>query len=140
MSELVKPELSAKNDYHIEKHRYHELKHFCRQYDNWVRSLSYLDGFSAISTSTVRQPTHDGRKTDQTGRTVEIRMIYENNINMVRKAASATDEFFASYLLLGVTNGLSFDHLRARANIPCCRKNYYAMYRKFFWILDKLRD
>ena len=140
MSEIVRPEVSQKSEYYLDKHRYYDLKHFCRQYAKWTHSLAYLDGYSGISTNMVRQPRHDGRKTDHTERTVEARLCYESYIDMIKKAAADTDAFFAPYILCAVTNGFSFDHLRARTNIPCCRKNYYMMYRKFFWILDKLRD
>ena len=37
-------ELSKKNPYYISKHRYYELKHFCRQYDEWKRALVRIDG------------------------------------------------------------------------------------------------
>lgn len=35
MSTTIHPELSKKNTYWIEKHRYYELKHFCLQYPIW---------------------------------------------------------------------------------------------------------
>ena len=139
MSEIVRPEVSTKNEYYIDKHRYYELKHFCLQYPSWTEALRNLDGWGSVSVSMVHQPRHDGRRMDQTGRTVEARLAYENYISIVKQAADMTDKFFAPYILTAVTNGFTFDHLRARTNIPCCRKNFYAMYRKFFWMLDKLR-
>lgn len=32
MSTLIRPEVSEKNKYWIDKHRHYELKHFCLQY------------------------------------------------------------------------------------------------------------
>lgn len=46
MSKLSKPELSQKNPYWIEKHRYYELKHFCLQYPIWKKAYNSLDGVS----------------------------------------------------------------------------------------------
>ena len=50
-------ELSKKNPYYISKHRYYELKHFCRQYDEWKRALVRIDGWKAFpeSTGAIRQ-------------------------------------------------------------------------------------
>ena len=38
-----------------------------------------------------------------------------------------------------VTEGISYDHLKARLNIPCCKDVYYELYRRFFWILSQVR-
>lgn len=35
MGTTIRPELSEKNPYWIERHRYYELKHFCLQYPIW---------------------------------------------------------------------------------------------------------
>ena len=44
------------------------------------------------------------------------------------------------YILKGVTEGWSYDILKARSNIPCCKDVYYNLYRRFFWLLNKARD
>ena len=38
-------ELSKKNPYHIPRYRYYELKYFCRQYDDWKKALTLIDGW-----------------------------------------------------------------------------------------------
>lgn len=37
MGTTLRAELSEKNPYWIEKHRYYELKHFCLQYPIWKK-------------------------------------------------------------------------------------------------------
>lgn len=37
MGTTIRPELSEKNPYWIERHRYYELKHFCLQYSIRIR-------------------------------------------------------------------------------------------------------
>ena len=39
-----------------------------------------------------------------------------------------------------VTNGYSYEYIKLRLEIPCCRDNYYELYRKFFWILSNTRN
>lgn len=36
-------------------------------------------------------------------------------------------------------NGISYDCLKARLDIPCCKDVYYDLYRRFFWLLNKER-
>lgn len=47
MATTIRPELSEKNPYWIEKHRYYELKHFCLQYPIWRKAYASLDGFNS---------------------------------------------------------------------------------------------
>lgn len=42
----MKSELSKRNPYWIEKHRYYELRHFCLQYPIWKSSYNSLYGLS----------------------------------------------------------------------------------------------
>lgn len=42
MGTNIRPELSNKSPYWIERHRYYELKHFCLQYPIWKRHMRLL--------------------------------------------------------------------------------------------------
>ena len=46
MATTIRPELSEKNPYWIERHRYYELKHFCLQYPIWKKAYAALDGLT----------------------------------------------------------------------------------------------
>lgn len=46
MAIVLRPELSPKNEYHIDKHRYYELKPLCLQYPEWKKSYSAFDDIS----------------------------------------------------------------------------------------------
>ena len=136
MSTTIKPELSERNKYWIEKHRYYELKHFCLQYPSWKKAyiLCSISGKSkgnlAIKMDDISKPTEE---------CALKRVFYSNRIDMVEQAAKDADEFLASYILKAVTTGMSYDTLRVQMNIPCSRDVYYEYYRKFFWLLDKAR-
>lgn len=136
MSTTIKPELSEKNQYWIEKHRYYELKHFCLQYPSWKKAyiLCSVSGKSkgdlAIKMYDISKPTEE---------CAIKRVFYSDRMGMVEQAAKDADEFLASYILKAVTTGMSYDTLRVKMNIPCSRDVYYEYYRKFFWLLDKAR-
>lgn len=137
MGTKIRPELSENNQYWIEKHRYYELKHFCFQYPIWKKAYLALDGLSkrpielAISTNVHSDPT---------GKCAEARECYLARMNIIEQTAIATDTNLYNYILKGVTEGISYEHLKARLEIPCCKDGYYKLYRRFFWLLNKARN
>lgn len=57
----------------------------------------------------------------------------------IEEAALKADPYLASYILKAVTEGLSFNYLKSRLEIPCGRDMYYDRYRRFFWLLNRSR-
>lgn len=137
MSTVTRPELSEKNKFWIEKHRYYELKHFCLQYPIWKKARAALTGLASRPQDLERY--FSGKHSDPTAKCAEARLFYTERMELVENAARATDETLAVYILIGVTDGLSYDHLRVTYDIPCCKEVYYRLYRKFFWLLNKMR-
>lgn len=43
MSTVIRSEVSKKNVYWIERHRYYKLKHFCFQYPLWKKAYAEID-------------------------------------------------------------------------------------------------
>lgn len=138
MGTMIRPELSEKNPYWIEKHRYYELKHFCLQYPIWKKAYLALDGLTKRPTDLVlfASQQHLG---DPTARCAEARIFYSDRMELVKLVAEETDAVLGTYILQAVTNGISYDCLKARLDIPCCKDVYYDLYRRFFWLLNKER-
>lgn len=137
MSTTIRSELSKKNVYWIEQHRYYELKHFCLQYPLWKRAYAEIDGICRQNNeSEVKTASPD---TSITEKYADDMMYYSERIDMVEKAANDTDPFLSKYILKAVTEGYSYEYLKSKLDIPCCREVYYQLYRKFFWILNSSR-
>ncbi len=138
MGTTIRPELSEKNPYWIEKHRYYELKHFCLQYPIWKKAYLALNGLAKRPTDSVlfSSQQHLG---DPTAKCAEARIFYSDRMELVKLVAEETDAVLGSYILQAVTNGISYDCLKARLDIPCCKDVYYDLYRRFFWLLNKER-
>lgn len=139
MSTVIRPELSKRNKYWIEKHRYYELRHFCLQYPIWKKAAASLDSLAKrpadlnlfVKDSNINKPVE---------KCAEARAFYLDRMRLVEEAAKKSDEDLAPYILKGVTEGLSYDILLARSGVPCSKDTYYDRYRKFFWILNKTRE
>ena len=137
MAGNLRPELSKKNKYWIDKNRFYELKYFCLQYPLWKHAYEALDGLRISSYGLTGSKSN--LPGDVTSICVEERSRYLERMQAVERAAMETDPYLASYILKAVTEGLSFNYLKARLEIPCSRDMYYDRYRKFFWLLDKER-
>jgi len=137
MEYRTRNELSKKNKYYISKHRYLELKHFCLQYNDWKRGSNDL----YFKTSSIIFPGKDdsGKLSDQTGDAAVSNADLDRNVRIVREACEKTDGSLSRYIFIAVTQGLSFTTLKMIYDIPCEKDMYYDRYRRFFWVLDKIR-
>lgn len=137
MATEIRSELSKKNPYYISKHRYYELKHFCLQYPEWRSKYKSLE-FQGIPYS----PYAFSRLSDisdPTAKLALIKTIYSDRMDMVEECARQTDEEIGPYIQIAVCEGCTYDKLNARLYVPCGRKKFYELYRRFFYILDKER-
>lgn len=137
MGTMIRAEISEKNKHWIDKHRHYELKHFCLQYPTWLREYVELD--IAARNSNIEC---SGGGSDISDPTAELAMklsYYDVRISLVEKAAMETDETLYPYILKAVTEGLSYTYLKNKMRIPCSKDMYYSRYRKFFWILNRMR-
>ena len=134
---LIRPEISEKNKYWIDKHRHYELKHFCLQYPSWKRTYTELDGFEGRSEEITYSKSN--KPGDPTGKYTELRNLYLEKMDLVRRTAFEADPDLATYIFRAVTEGLSYTYLKTKVTIPCGRDMYYDRYRRFFWLLSNSR-
>lgn len=133
MGTTLRAKLSENNPYYIDKHRYYELKHFCLQYPDWKKTYSLFDGYEPVQNGLGIVTSNIN---DTTAKYGIAREYYSRRIEMVERTTRNTDKVLAPYILQGVTEGYSYDILKARLDIPCCKDTYYELYRRFFWLLD----
>lgn len=140
MGTVIRPEISEKNKYYIDKHRYYELKHFCLQYKEWKKQYELCNDSIMFTTSLDSDPSATNIPSDLTAKYAVRKAEYAGRIKIVEKAAKEADDFLYPYILKAVTEGLSYVNLKSKYDIPCGRDMYYDRYRKFFWLLSELRD
>ena len=139
MATVIRPEISEKNKYYIDKHRYYELKHFCLQYNEWKKQ--YLNCTeSIIYASSLEQTFSSNVHSDLTAKYAIKKAYYGDRIKLIERIAKEADECLHVYILKAVTEGLSYTYLKSKMNIPCGRDMYYDRYRRFFWLLSESRE
>lgn len=137
MATMIRPKLSVKNPYWIDKHRYYELKHFCLQYPAWKRA--YAD-YNAPGVSSINRSPSTNDYSDPTANRAILKAYYSDRIELIERVARDTDRELHNYILQAVTQELSYTYLKSRLNIPCGRDMYYDRYRRFFWLLSEARN
>lgn len=135
MGTSIRPELAKSNKYWLDRHRYYELKHFCLQYPTWNKMVNSIDGLSKrpdllVCTSDVGDPTANA---------AIAREFYVDRMRMIQACIAQTDPVIGKIILQAVTTGASYDVIKSRLDVPCCKDVYYDLYRKFFWILNYTR-
>ena len=138
MATVIRPELSIRNKYHIDKHRHYELKHFCLQYPTWKKAYVDLDNVG-ISLSTTERIPSGNLPGDPTAKRAITKAQLVERIEMVEQVAREADDYLWYYILKGVTENLSYTYLKTKMDMPCGKDMYYDRYRKFFWLLSKVR-
>lgn len=111
MAAMLRAELSLKNKYHIDKHRYYELKHFCLQYPMWKQAYHEFSDASIPLSMISGMPT-DNLAGDPTTKRVMMKMFYEDRIKLIEKTAIDTDPYLYSYIIKGVTEEKSYTYLK----------------------------
>ena len=139
MATTIRPEVSIKNRYYIDKHRHYELKHFCLQYPKWKKA--YIDSLDVdVPMSMIDgSQTSEGVYDPKSSRAL-TRAYYSKRMQMLEQVAKDADKYLWFYILKAVTEGLSYTYLRTKLDIPCGKDMYYDRYRRFFWLLSEIRD
>ena len=140
MPTSTRPELSGKNKHWIEKHRYYELVHFCRQYPMWKQAYAELDSEGMSKYPIGRLIVTVNGHADPTANIAESKAYYSERMDLLTRVAKETDLGLWDYILKGVTEGMTYSHLKSRLDIPCSKDVYYKLYRKFFWLLNRARE
>lgn len=138
MTTLIRPEISSKSKYWIDKHRHYELKHFCLQYPEWKKAYAEFSD-PDIPLSTIERVPTSNLPGDPTAKRAMLKARYSEKINLIEKIALEADKYLHNYILRAVTENLSYTYLKSRLEIPCSRDTYYDRYRKFFWLLSEAR-
>jgi len=139
MATIIRPEVSEKNKYWIDKHRHYELKHFCLQYHSWKKEYE-LFGVPTIASSLIERFPSANLHSDPTSRFALRREYYSDRIKLIEETAKAADRYLYEYILKAVTEGLSYSYLRSKLDIPCGKDMFYDRYRRFFWLLSEARQ
>lgn len=135
MGTNITPEVSKKKKYWIPKHRYYELKHFVMQYSDWLNFFAQLNYYGEHPTDC--DYVSNEWPSNPTEQIALLKEKFAHNIRIVDCAMKETHPEFGDIIVENIHDGNSYE--TSRHFIPISRNEYYDLYRKFFWLLDKSR-
>lgn len=116
-------------EYNISKYRYRELKNFCLQYREKKMQLNSITLLGSSGTeSNGKGNTISDRTANDAIRITEIK----RDIDMIEASAREADETIQNYILANVVDEIPYEYMKA----PIGRRQFYAIRRKFFYILS----
>ena len=138
------------DEWGISWEEYKELTYFCLQYEQKKRDAAAL---LTLRLSTPQPaiyhkggqeygtflPRGGGRVSDPVAATAAKRERLLNDVQMIEHAARVAGEDLATYLLRAVTTRGGVQSVFAGERPPCGERQFYAMRRKFYWVLREMR-
>lgn len=135
MGTVIRPELSKRNKYWIPKYRYYELKYYCLQYPEWRKELAECQE-RIVQTSSLILKKREKSLEDRVSEIAIRKNSLEEKIEIIVSSCKLTDCTIWNFLLIAVTEGISWTHLSTVSRIPCGRDYFYDRYHKFFYMLS----
>lgn len=136
MGTVIRPELSKKNKYYISKYRYYELKYYCLQYPEWKKELSECEE-KIVRTSSLILSKREKSLEDRVSEIAIRKNSLEEKIEAIVSSCKLADCSIWNFLLIAVTEGVSWTYLSTALRMPASKDMYYDRYHKFFYILSR---
>lgn len=119
-------------EYGIDRERYLELLHMCRQYPLWKQNLADLTGIQAIK---IDSQPHGSGVGDPVALLAEKRERYVIKVDLIDSCALAIDNgIWARALILNICYGQPFSTIDP-VIMPTAKRNTFFKRRKEFFLL-----
>ncbi len=139
------------DEWGISWEEYRELSYFCLQYEQKKRDAAAMLTLK-LSTPTPATyhrggkeygtflPHGSGQTSDPTAATAARRDRLLRDVRMIEQAAQAAADDLAPYILKAVTTRDGTRKVRAAMQPPIGERQFYALRRKFYWILRQMKN
>lgn len=143
------------DDWGISWEEYKELTYFCLQYEQKKRDAAALLTMRISTPAPVTyhkmigdksvefgefMPRGGNRTSDPTAATAEKRDRLMRDVRMIESAARIAADDLAPYILRAVTTRDGTRKVRAAMQSPIGERQFYALRRKFYWVLREMRN
>lgn len=126
--------------YQIDRDRLDELKAFCRQYPKKKEQIESLYDTSAVDHQKAKVNTN--RIVDITAEKAVVAERLSRECKMIETAAltAAENKEDAKFIIEHATKGVNVDYLKYNLGMTTGINQFYLKRRKFFWLLDQLKE
>lgn len=122
--------------YKLDKHEFLKAYHHAMCYNEWRKSYDALiDTSRAINYDGM---PHAANTLDLTEDAAIRRAELKEKIDLIEQTVYEAEPAIYKYLLKAVTNeGVTYEYLSTRLQIPCGKDMFYDRRRKFYYLLSK---
>ena len=126
--------LSKKSKWYLPYETRATVIHYARQYREWKNEYNTIGGTGSYNMDGM---PHGQNDTDTTQRDGMRRAELSSKIQLIEDTVREVDEDIYKWLLIGVTQKVSYDYLRNSLDIPCGERQYHEKKREFHYRLSK---
>ena len=119
--------------YNIDKYQYRELHNFCLQYSKKKQKADSLLGAKGVAYTGMPGNTEPG---NPTAKAAEMRAKLLADCKIIEESAKEADPSLYKQIIANVTEQIPFEFM----GVPCGRRQFYEIRRKFFFILAHKRN
>lgn len=128
------------DQYNISVYAYRELANFCLQYPEKKRALA--EARNPLRPMRVSEAQHSRGRGDPTAAAAERAIKLSGDCDLIEQTAIEADGDIYQWVLLAVTKGISYRHLRecdidGIGKLPAGEELFGNRRRKFFYLLAK---
>lgn len=133
MTQYRTPRTTSK--YYVPKEEYLTVVHFCRQYPLWVAELG-IEPDTSKGVSYDKERVQSSNQYDPTSELAMRRERLSRKKQLVDDTARAVADAMGKWLVIGVTQGLTYYQLRLKG-MPCGKNMYSSLRQRFYFELSK---
>lgn len=133
MTQYRTPRTTSK--YYVPKEEYLTVVHFCRQYPLWVAELG-IEPDTSKGVSYDKERVQSSNQYDPTSELAMRRGRLSRKKQLVDDTARAVADAMGKWLVIGVTQGLTYYQLRLKG-MPCGKNMYSSLRQRFYFELSK---
>ena len=120
----------------LDKHEFYAVYHYALNYERFVRERAELRASELKGLAYDGMP-HSKDPGDPTGSIASQIAEYTAKIQAIEETAKEVDPALSEYMLYATTHDVSYEYLKIKMEIPCGRRRFYELRRKFYYLLSK---
>lgn len=120
----------------LAKHEFYAVYHYALNYERLIKERAALRATLLKGLAYDGMP-HSEMPGDPTGSIASKIAEQSTKIEAIENTARETDPELYEFILYAVTHDVSFEYLRLKMDMPCGRRKWYELRRKYYYLLSK---
>lgn len=131
----IRPKLKNNREYDLTVHEFYMAYHYALQYNEWKSKVNDIASIDTPDPENADMPKAHNISDTTFSKAVRI-SEYRDKMRMIEELVREVAPDIYTWLFKAVTtDNCSYENLRVYMDLPCGKNYYYAMRRKFYFLL-----